>query len=41
MRRALSLIYSEEKDVSGEAGEAWLDQMAEDGRYNLDVWVTT
>jgi cytochrome P450/NADPH-cytochrome P450 reductase len=41
VRRALSLIYSEEKDVSGEAGEAWIDQMAEEGRYNLDVWVTT
>ncbi len=40
VRRALSLIYSEEKDVSGEAGDAWLDQMADVGRYNLDVWVT-
>jgi cytochrome P450/NADPH-cytochrome P450 reductase len=41
VRRALSLIYSEEKDVSGEAADAWLAQMAEDGRYNLDVWVTS
>ena len=40
VRRALSLIYSEEKDVSGEAAEAWLDQMADEGRYNLDVWVS-
>ena len=40
VRRALSLIYSEEKDVSREAADAWLDQMAEEGRYNLDVWAS-
>jgi cytochrome P450/NADPH-cytochrome P450 reductase len=40
VRRALSLIYSEEKDVSADAADAWLDQMADAGRYNLDVWVS-
>ncbi|NNE51280.1 MAG: cytochrome P450 [Sulfitobacter sp.] len=40
VRRALSLIYSEEMDVGAEAADAWLDQMMADGRYNLDVWVS-
>ena len=40
VRRALSLIYAEEKDVSADAADAWLDQMADAGRYNLDVWVS-
>ncbi|MEM8754813.1 MAG: flavodoxin domain-containing protein, partial [Pseudomonadota bacterium] len=40
VRRALTLIYSEEKDVSAEAAEAWLDGMIGEGRYNLDVWVS-
>ena len=40
VRRALSLIYSEEKDVGAEAADAWMDQMSDDGRYNLDVWVS-
>ncbi|MEM7545737.1 MAG: cytochrome P450 [Pseudomonadota bacterium] len=40
VRRALSLIYAEETDVSAEAADAWLDQMVSDGRYNLDVWVS-
>ena len=41
VRRALSLIYSEEKDVGAEAADAWIDQMSSDGRYNLDVWVSS
>ena len=40
VRRALSLIYSEEKDVGAEAADAWMDQMSDEGRYNLDVWVS-
>lgn len=40
VRRALSLIYSEEKDVSAEAADAWMEQMMADGRYVLDVWVS-
>jgi cytochrome P450/NADPH-cytochrome P450 reductase len=39
-RRALSLIYSEEKDVSADAADAWMDQMMSDNRYVLDVWVS-
>ena len=40
MRRALSLIYSEEMDVSAEAADAWMDKMMSDNRYVLDVWVS-
>ena len=40
VRRALSLLYSEEKDVSADAADAWMDQMSEEGRYVLDVWVS-
>lgn len=40
VRRALTLLYSEEKDVGVEAAEAWLDQMTSEGRYALDVWVS-
>ena len=41
VRRALSLIYAEETDVSAEAADAWLDKMGDEGRYNLDVWVSS
>ncbi|MEW9919236.1 bifunctional cytochrome P450/NADPH--P450 reductase [Marimonas sp. MJW-29] len=41
VRRALSLIYSEEMDVGAEAADAWMDQMMTDNRYVLDVWVST
>lgn len=41
VRRALSLIYAEEKDVSAEVADAWLDKMGDEGRYNLDVWVSS
>ncbi|WP_370399142.1 bifunctional cytochrome P450/NADPH--P450 reductase [Sulfitobacter sp. JB4-11] len=40
VRRALSLIYSEEKDVGADVADAWMDQMSDEGRYNLDVWVS-
>ncbi len=40
VRRALSTIYSEEKDVGVEAGNAWLEQMIAEDRYVLDVWVS-
>ena len=40
VRRALSLLYSEEMDVGAEAAEAWIDQMSDEGRYVLDVWVS-
>lgn len=40
VRRALTLIYAEEKDVSAGAAEAWMDQMSDEGRYSLDVWVS-
>ena len=40
VRRALSLLYSEEMDVGAEAADAWMDQMSDEGRYALDVWVS-
>lgn len=40
VRRALSLIYSEEMDVGPEAADAWMDQMMSENRYVLDVWVS-
>ncbi|NRB05830.1 MAG: flavodoxin domain-containing protein, partial [Rhodobacteraceae bacterium] len=40
VRRALTLLYAEEKDVSAAAADAWLEQMITDGRYALDVWVS-
>jgi len=41
VRRALTLIYSEEKDVSAEAADLWMEQMLADNRYVLDVWAST
>ena len=41
VRRALSTIYSEEMDVGVEAADAWMEQMSEEGRYVLDVWVSS
>lgn len=40
VRRALTTIYSEEKDVGVEAANAWLEQMIANDRYVLDVWVS-
>ena len=39
VRRALARIYSEEKDVSADAADAWIEGLMAEGRYNLDVWV--
>ncbi len=38
VKRALGRIYAEEKDLDEEAGEAWLNGLSAEGRYNLDVW---
>ena len=40
VRRALTLIYSEEKDVGAEAADAWMEQMMSEDRYVLDVWAS-
>lgn len=40
VRRALSRIYSEEKDVSADVADAWIDGLVAEGRYNLDVWAS-
>lgn len=40
VRRALSLLYSEEMDVSADVADAWMTQLADEGRYVLDVWVS-
>ncbi|MEM9967892.1 MAG: cytochrome P450 [Pseudomonadota bacterium] len=40
VRRALSLIYSEEMDVGAEEADAWMDKLSTEGRYNLDVWAS-
>jgi cytochrome P450 / NADPH-cytochrome P450 reductase len=38
VKRALTTIYAEEKDVSLEEAEAWMDEMIRADRYVLDVW---
>ncbi|MEP5730562.1 MAG: cytochrome P450 [Sulfitobacter sp.] len=40
VRRALTLIYAEEKDVSAQLADAWMEQMISEDRYVLDVWVS-
>jgi cytochrome P450/NADPH-cytochrome P450 reductase len=40
VRRAITTIYSEEKDVGVEAANAWLEQMIADEHYVLDVWAS-
>ncbi|MEM7519777.1 MAG: cytochrome P450 [Pseudomonadota bacterium] len=40
VRRALKMIYSEEKDVSAEAADAWMDEMIAKDQYALDVWAS-
>jgi cytochrome P450/NADPH-cytochrome P450 reductase len=40
VRRALTLIYSEEMDVSAEAADIWMEELMRDGRYALDVWAS-
>ena len=41
VRRALSLIYAEETDQSAGAADAWMDGLMDEGRYVLDVWVSS
>jgi cytochrome P450/NADPH-cytochrome P450 reductase len=38
VKRTLVGIYCDEKDVSLEEGEAWIERMGREGRYVLDVW---
>ena len=38
VKRALIALYCDEKDVSHEEGEAWIERMGREGRYVLDVW---
>ncbi|MEL6212425.1 MAG: cytochrome P450, partial [Pseudomonadota bacterium] len=38
VKRTLTTLYAEEKDVPFDDAEAWMDALARDGRYNLDVW---
>ncbi len=38
VKRTLLSLYSEEKDTSLEAAEAWIEDMTKNGRYVLDVW---
>ncbi|MEE9315038.1 MAG: cytochrome P450 [Rhizobiaceae bacterium] len=40
VRRMLERIYSEESGESTAAAEKWMDKMAKDERYVLDVWVS-
>ncbi|MEM9170240.1 MAG: cytochrome P450 [Pseudomonadota bacterium] len=38
VKRALASLYAEEKDCGLEDGEAFVEGLARDGRYVLDVW---
>lgn len=38
VKRALANMYASEKDVEFAEGQAWVEQMAKEGRYVLDVW---
>ncbi len=38
VKRAITTLYAEERDVSYEVAETWMEGMAADGRYALDVW---
>lgn len=38
VKRALTNLYASEKDVSFGEAQAWMEDMARDGRYLLDVW---
>ena len=38
VKRAIIKIYAEENDVSFDQAEAWMDALAKDERYVLDVW---
>ncbi|MBI1394281.1 MAG: cytochrome P450 [Alphaproteobacteria bacterium] len=38
VKRALTTLYAEEKDVALEDAEAWMERLAAQGGYALDVW---
>jgi cytochrome P450/NADPH-cytochrome P450 reductase len=38
VKRALTRIYAEEKDVDPAEADAWMERMGVEGRYALDVW---
>ncbi|MEL7485931.1 MAG: bifunctional cytochrome P450/NADPH--P450 reductase [Pseudomonadota bacterium] len=38
VKRTLASLYATEKDVAFEDGELWIDNLAKEGRYVLDVW---
>ncbi|QCK84364.1 cytochrome P450 [Phreatobacter aquaticus] len=41
VKRALVDLYCDEKEVSLEEGEAWIERMGRDNRYVLDVWASS
>ena len=40
VRRALTRIYAEEKDVDADAADKWLEEMITSQHYVLDVWAS-
>ena len=38
VKRTLATLYAEEHDADFEDGERWVDALAKEGRYVLDVW---
>lgn len=38
VKRELTRVYSEEKDVDAASAEAWMERMTAENRYVLDVW---
>ena len=38
VKRTLTRLYSEERDVAHQEAEAWMESLVESGRYVLDVW---
>ena len=38
VKRALTRIYAEEKDVDPAEADAWMERMGAENRYVLDVW---
>ncbi|MFD0917119.1 bifunctional cytochrome P450/NADPH--P450 reductase [Pseudahrensia aquimaris] len=41
VRRALTRMYAEEKDVSADEADAWINAMMDKEQYVLDVWVSS
>lgn len=38
VKKALVNLYCDETEASAEEGEAWIEKLGVEGRYNLDVW---